>query len=812
MIYKKYPFLKSNNGEKIFINADTIQNIGKQLKIGIVTYTELGAMIGKPWDIFGYPTGKKKINIKIQNEHATILPASIAINNIEYHEILTIPSTTDIVKHAYTYPEQTTRISLKLTQQEYKAEQEKRKAKAERDKTPKFYIQLTAGQFTMHKLYKPSSITNDPNDDTNLEYSYIFDDNQMLYQKFKQEYNLYPIQDEAILNVAKKAEHFIGRKQVEYFEHNHLANMTEYDHNKNYLAYEKLPEYLGFPTNKLIPMKLEHAKNPAFVAIKDIENYPESFHHFYKYKGGPITLAFPTYKYLVSQNAIVTVDYVLEGEFQHVSVADFATKNNIPEDKIKLFRNSLIGRTISGGIKGAKMGKFTYGNEQEKQQLIHECQVNKLDWDENEDTNQIFAKVDTKARGIFNFHSYILAYAAIHMMKKWKSLEDQNIFVEAYNVDALLVSGKHHENSLEIGGWKTMTPPKPYYANFSYEHEWGAPQRENAIVKVPNRLVPTENTLIIGPAGISKSYPWVIEELHGQIMQTPPHYLKDQHLRSCTTLNVCTVHKYFQFSVSDESHKMLRRNKKIPHEHNYIIIDEAFMFNSKEWKTIMRRKGHSTIIALGDPYQITNEIESDCIDLRWFKREGFNVQELERIEGAHARHMDFEYGQRLDILRKMRYEHQVDFVKEKFTTIPEFSMDMANVETDKIIVGNHAAANRYNDHARRVMELKGGLFPFKKLGKKPIIEMKLIFTNNVWWDRTKMSQKPPKDAKYEPAFAVTADSIQGQTMEDNYKIFVDVESLRRHGALYTAMTRTRLEKNTIPILAGLDGPKTEDEF
>ena len=57
----------------------------------------------------------------------------------------------------------------------------------------------------------------------------------------------------------------------------------------------------------------------------------------------------------------------------------------------------------------------------------------------------------------------------------------------------------------------------------------------------------------------------------------------------------------------------MRRSGKIPREHTYVVIDEFTMFTAEEWDTIMRRKGNSIIIALGDFEQIRSGIDGTPI-------------------------------------------------------------------------------------------------------------------------------------------------------------------------------------------------------
>ena len=89
------------------------------------------------------------------------------------------------------------------------------------------------------------------------------------------------------------------------------------------------------------------------------------------------------------------------------------------------------------------------------------------------------------------------------------------------------------------------------------------------------------------------------------------------------------------------------------------------------------------------------------------------------------------------------------------------------------------------------------MFPFSEI-KKGNIGKKVVYlpvdTQGVFWDRKSM-RDDNKGYKFEPYFAVTSDSFQGKTVEQT--LYVDVESLSRHGTFYTAITRTRAQENVV---------------
>ena len=157
------------------------------------------------------------------------------------------------------------------------------------------------------------------------------------------------------------------------------SNNTDYfelDANKHYVSYEKNPQYIGFPTNNLFPTKYTPHIKFAFAAIKSITNAPKCYRILYN---GKSIITYPTYNWLIESGATVEIDYVLlTDKFQDVSIVDFSN-NQLHDDpnkdtKMKLFRNQLIGRTITGGMKEEKTVNLSFTNYIEKEQMIHECQ------------------------------------------------------------------------------------------------------------------------------------------------------------------------------------------------------------------------------------------------------------------------------------------------------------------------------------------------------------------------------------------------------------------------------------------------------
>lgn len=735
-VYREFPELTPKS-EPIYIDDDCMKKLANYSRVRIEAYTELGAMIGKPWFSVG-SKGRKKIPMLIRCEHASLLGTKLKVSSdIEYEPNMTIPYE-----------------SIKLVSYDYEMEADGTRG------SELYYTTVENGNLVMHKRFRPSTITKNPEDDT--KYPFVFDSSQLLYKLFKQTYGLRNSTG-LIKDVVKLAEHFIGKKRIGEI----LGGYTEIDHNGNYAAYETTPYYCGFPYN-LTPVTHENSKSPAFVIVESMNKYPESLAHFYNYDGGAIVITYPVYKYLIDNGVIINVDYILDGAFNQISITQFMDQYNLLPGARKAFRNQLIGRTITGGIAETKSLKFYYKNEAERDQLLFESHEAGFLAADNGD--HVLVAVKKETGGLFDFHSYILGYACIHMLDKWKQVVDSGMSVIAYNVDALVVNGPWKESSDKIGGWKTG-PVKPYY------HLLGSTIDVDKVeiprLPLPNRPVIVRDTIILGAAGIGKSYPWKSDPFYNQCILTPTKALRDEHLvmyKDCFT-----AHKYFQFGLSYEEWDRLRKGGKIPCYYQYIIIDELTRFTKDQWDIIRARRGNSVIIALGDFLQIRNSIGSTPVTPEYFH--DFDVINIVRQPETIAR-QNFEFGTILDKIFRTSEANMEDYFK-----VASVNRSEINVLTDKIIVGNHVRANYFH----KMFSGSDNLFPVveKRTGNCKFMKAN---SADIFWDRVEMNSV--SDLKYEPYLAVTSDCFQGKTFSDG-KMYIDCKSLVRQGCLYTAMTRCK---------------------
>lgn len=807
--YRKYPSLHPDNatdggdGHKyIYVGEEDLKSIAKELRVRFVVYSHLGAILNKPWKEIGYKNDKI-VPIQVSRQHATMVSMKLKASAVEYHpeshfgdKMDDLNSTRTIDMVFDTNARDGTTSLIYYTELEYCAAKKQKIA-------------------VLHKSFRPSTITHNELDDTNPAYHYVFNKFQMLSRIFMEEYGLAPITNPNMQKIIASSELFIGRRRLTNITN--IKDFTLIDHNKNYVAYEKSPYYQGFPTGPFYPVRPECSLNPAFYVCKNIHNPPKAFTTFYGYTSGPIVIPAPTYKYMVSMGSTIDVDLIIDsGTTKNISIVDFADKLDIaPEDK-KLFRNQLVGRLISGGIANERKRIFVWSTIEERDQLFHECQTNDIPFSQFGSSQSIEASIKRKSnKCLYHIHSYILSYASIFMMSKFHELEDLGYPICAFNVDALAVkanlddfkAANHQMLSDDIGGWK-VEEAKKHWQKFNdapLTYKFSSDHAASIMKSLPTREVTIANEVITGAAGIAKSWPWLTDPMYDQIILTPTRALAEKHRQYFP--NSTTAHKYFQFSVNTNVWNQLRREHLIPREHQVIVIDEGLMFTKSQWDIIRQRAGNSIIKVLTDPEQIACAIGSEPANLKYFTGNGFKHTEITRSPDKICRH-NYYFGQELDGLRGLPFQQQIDYILERYPTmiganmadnLPVVDESFTNDNPRHVIVGDHESAKVYNDMLRNACRQSTALYPFRLVSGKKAGEIHWlpVDTKNVYWDRTKMSDKEPKGTKYEPAFAVTSDSFQGQTV--NYKLAVDIYSLNRHGTLYTAMTRVA-EKNNLVIL------------
>lgn len=798
-IYKQHPFLVPKNTDDIFIDQDIIADIAKKLQIRIMLYSPLGAKTGLVWNEFG-GAHKKSIKIRIQDEHATIIPGSVPVNQVNYVNYIGSKPPKDAIDFGM--------------------------RKVKDDDYCTYYTTVSDSVMVTHKTFRPSSVTGMKKDDMDPAYFKVFSAESMLYQLFKQDFDLKPIVNPHARLIAKTAEHFITRNIIIPLSVD--KKYIEYDHNKNYVSYsssEIAKYYKGFPGNFLVPCKLEDAEFPAFYVVNSITNAPKAFTTLLPQDKKVITA--PIYSWLVDHGAMIDVDFVMttkEGGFKDINIIKWTEEQRLKyntellndDTTLKMFRNSLIGRTITGGIRETDSLTIKYGNQDELNQMIFECElfdeVKEFSWDETYFRAKI-KKSAGRCKGMFNFHSYILSYAAIQMLEKFIELENLGYPVCAYNVDSLVIefnANAPRPMDQYPGGWKTQkvtyeTKKSLFVMPSSTQcaHD-DITESVNHLRVYTDRKPVLRDQLILGAGGIGKSYTYLCNPLFDSVVSAPTIRTRNAHKDTAKTagheyikgkggLKIECTEKQWQTNVDDETFKFLRQNSKVTAEHNYAIIDEFTMLDSGQLETIYRRQGSTVFIFIGDMEQICNSINNRAIKISDF-HQPIEITYKTRIEGAPARH-SYEFGCLLDEFRGKSAAIQTDMAISKFTRCNleqlEGLIKETNVGLLRIIVGDNKTAKKYNDIARKLHAMIPCIN--KSQGKnRGQIEYLPTWDHRIWWGRQSMTDVRPKGYWFEPAYAVTVDSFQGQTVD--HAICVDLASCTRQGTLYTAITRPKKQK------------------
>lgn len=765
-VYKKYPHLKPRGfsyDEEIYITHEEVADVAKMLSLHIAVYTPVGFEFEMPWHEFNAGSKRKRINIICENHHATLAVRQFAIDHIVY-------DTPD--------PDKVRGLVV-----------EKKYGPNGFD----YIIALHNGAYTLIKDFRVSTLTNDPEDDMNIKYAYIYKDEQYLFKLFKREYKLRPLKDQIMKGITKAAEHFIGSKLFV----DPSPSTKAIDHNKSYVSYETTKAYIGFPTDKLgaslQPQPPGSKYADVFVAINNIENPPFYFKSLFRYESGPIILPIPIYRWLIKNNIVVNVNYWVAGTVKHVSIIDFADKYaNLDPLKVKRFRNSLVGRTIAGGMCELNELVVNVFHEDERNKILSEIHEKNLDFRQLGHYYHIKCKKET--RGLFHFHSFILAYSAYQILEKMAELLSRGCKLIGYHVDSIYYEGEYNDVSDAVGHWKHSSVPRKAFIRSVDPYDPIA--RE---LPMPSSFDPFrfgDNTIIIGAAGVGKSHEFKTSPLFDQLITTPTKRLRDEHKKAFE--NTHTLHRYIQFNMDENTYHAYRRTKRAVKHHDTLIIDEFNMFSKNQWELVMKRaKKSSRIIILGDTEQIYNAIDSDPVTLDFFTSRGFVVKTITRTPEMQCRH-SYEDGLKLDSLRGKMTRDQIAILKQYVRTIPNIAAMLRDVIDNEsycnYIADNHEELLLVNQFMKAYCIENSLTFPVKDA--KGTIRRADPNDNKIWWGRKSMTDQMPRGSLYEPALAVTCDSMQGCTLDN--KLFVSMK-ITRKGAFYSAVTRTRLLSDIILV-------------
>jgi len=808
--YKTFEFLNPLIAiDTPYMNEDQIKKLANMVQLNFVIYSELGDIIDVPWKRIGQK--RSQVEIIIKNEHATIRN-NTQITNVELIDTLPDDLYTDINTKIY----------------------------KDKDGNTVSYQKLN----TLYKLFHGAG--------TKLKYRFINTIEDLYMEEFITQHTT-PIENPIIRDIIRSSEYFITNEKHKEITKKYLI---ESDANGCYRAYDNNDYYMmgrGFPMGdysvvnvtdqSVIDEKMSH------VIFDSIQNIPEEFTFFHPSINN--VLPYPLYQYLIDRNAIINVHTALVPSKQcEISIIEHADSLGLDNKQHKSFCNKLIGKIIQGGIDGKKKYTLNPSNKEEYEQILYECKSNPdkvIDYNLLGVDNMIevtIKKDNTKAA--FGFHSYILAYASINMMKQYLHLKNQNKSIIGYFVDAIFYeqdSDKLPESSTEIGEFKYRLASQFHikapinikslltdFIPINYKYK-----------PLHNRTPPTKHTLYLGPGG--KTYLLTHEPLFDQIMLTHTkesrtNFQKEKDDDNLPQTVIC-AQKYFQPSLDDDRWEQTRNQNADTQRRNYVIIDELLTHKKSAIMTMIRRANDdNTIIeATGDFEQIVNDeltytklvleqllLQSgytkkqitdmnltDEIFIERFKktlpktdqrdnlikllnertttREWletiFDIKDVPRTPNLINPRHTYEYGCLLDTLRGINYHNQKEIIMSN-KLWKKITIDQLNnlnlLPTDKIITGSYTRIRTFDDLVQKFDQI-----PVKDINNNHQLVPKTELC--IWYGRTSMNQTSP--FKYEPILAGTADCLQGKTYKNNEKIIIDINHLSRNGTLYTAMTRSK---------------------
>jgi hypothetical protein len=705
---------------------------------------------------------------------------------------------------------------------------------------PGWYIEYQGKTATITKCFKPSEFTLNPKDDDDKELFSVHDNSQLFFRLMlrKAKFELHCGYD--IHEIFRLSESFIGRDTIQPIPFD-ATGLAEKDHNKSYVAYETSPFYnqCQLPTDECVllagtPNWQNPNMIPCVVIISGIR-WPESnlIREAYNLRSDPSSpyLNIIYYQFLTKHGAQPIVTHTLYSRPQYFSIVDFSNQfPHVSVQDMKLIRNHAIGNLIAGGVDETKVIVIPNPDETERAQILYECGEHNCIPEElpNGDLRVVYNLGHRSETARFHIHSHIMAYSATTIMQEYISARIKGLTVYAYHCDSLLITDDGKANQQHIGGWKYVRSDDSDFARKieaarsiyprCLDHSPRIREAMKLDVSTPFGL-PTNRLVIDGAAGVGKSYQFEINPLPSQILLQPTIALRDTKIKEAAERNakrqeqglppieltIMCYQAYLGTFLETDAARVVNA-AKFDHYRN-VIYDEYGMMSRKDLKIALERakQDNANIYLCGDYCQLLNEIEGLPLDRKYLEKNGFMFYEQERTK--YSRHSPKD-GAYLDYVREGDSESQmaVALRLDSPFTKTNLAKAIALVATDqtgtfRIITGTHARAKVLTDKIMQLRKLTDSI-PVKALKSKDNSLTELLPTSDdIWWDKVRMTDKAPKGKSYIPQFAVTLDSVQGSTTG---WLIIDINHIQdgRHGSVYTAISRTRKLFHTILITDG----------
>lgn len=772
------PITNSN----IFITDSMIEKIAKATRTKIVTYSKLGRELNLPWRDFGFAKDK---------------PLPVVIND----------------EHSWGV------FDGKITEIKYVSDQE---LKIRNLNTVKIIENSTEiiGRIDHHTLFKSYHPINFINNYPDVNFDFCFSESQAYSLILKHQYGLKPPSRD-LTDIIKAAEIFpSGAKYQEV-----LPTHFKYDHNASFRSPQTSPYYRGFPSHDLTPAT--YPDNPAFIAtILDFSNSPikQIWEQFIGIsKDNFYVLPYPLYEFAVDHNVISTPEYYLNcstNEFIHIDFSEYS----------KTVGNSLIGRSIAGGMKSEKKHIVTTRDPDERDHLIYEADSNNIPYTEviNQITDELneyrltfFIKTDLNQ--LFHFHSYVLAYSATQIMEKWLEVTNADHTIIAFRSDGFISTiPEISALGTSPGMWK-REQIQPYYYQLEISEN---PTRFHDFTNYrldtikQNLFVSSRNDHNIdmeGDAGCGKSYNILKNPNYRSLLTTPTIELKAAHIRTVINdnltfpiKNIQTVQKVFQLHLSDDEQFLhqFRKLTKIFDKPKIIYVDEKTKLNQSQWEIIFRRAKliNCDVIPMGDQKQNKNSIKGEPLSDDFFKNKGYQTKTFssngrnESIATNYSRFLP-EYQQWLDTITDEMSQlsncDQVNYLyNQVISHLPKYDLSDVDIikresidtnSQSRIIVGTHKKKAALYEYFLPMMT--------EVLCKHPTKRTIVVLPTTdprIYYKRDSLTDPKVPSGSFEPVTITTTDQIQGSTS----RVYIDLESIMFRcrmsndiGPLYTAITR-----------------------
>jgi len=651
---------------------------------------------------------------------------------------------------------------------------------------PEYSTRAVRVDSRIFKTYRPPSP-----DDENLTYALCKDENAYLYQKWKKSMDIRPL-SEPYFSIFNQADNHLT---TQYFQeyvindsqgHSYDANRAfpSYIYHKLYKKYKIITDYVNlYQTDTYnLTTVLDYSGASRVSSIEYIGKAGE----LVKKIGWILPNQWYTHIRLftaVTNGWVkITIDY---------SVIATAEDVLLPFTQDKKYNNQFIGRLIAGGLQDTYLQYYVCTNTNESKQLLYELnndpEVEAAYYEEESGYIHASKKSTNNPTQLHQVHSCIIDYQQSTMMEMMVSALDCEIIT--FNTDGFFTRHK-------IPDFKSSTK----WGEFKYEGikniKWYS--KPDAIKPKPTVNLPTiipnisdyvgllsNKTKYSGPAGCGKSYVSLYKSPRvNSVFLFPTNPLVADALKNGIK-NAQTLHHFAGIGTSYHEQQIyenvvLDEVSMVSHEHLSIIEDicKKYRMNlhligdiNPDGTTFQRGVVQGTTRRKWSDYQQRAWVEDDTPIQ--FRRQP-NQKQWDIIQSLRGK----EHEEQLQIL--MHHCKVITQLPEKWEHIGISSMHKNICILNKQVYDIEKKPDIVPAKCTKTTKRKDGSY----ITINGTITDQLA--TDVWWGRT--SSADSSKYKYEAAYFVTSDSIQGNTVTK--PIIIDAKNSDMVNFLYTAVSRT----------------------